>query len=154
MTENKMHIADGRLAAPGKEKIMKSELFINGQWRATMSGNTFDAVDPSDNSVFHQVSAGGAEDIDAAVEAARTAFDDGPWPRMTGAERAVILRKMGDDIVVRTDELARLEVRDNGKPLPEAIWDIEGTAECFHFYAGLAEKLDTQDEKQVALPEP
>lgn len=154
MTENKMHIADGRLAAAGKEKIMKSELFINGQWRATMSGNTFDAVDPSDNSVFHQVSAGGAEDIDAAVVAARTAFDDGPWPRMTGAERAVILRKMGDDIVVRTDELARLEVRDNGKPLPEAIWDIEGTAECFHFYAGLAEKLDTQDEKQVALPEP
>jgi hypothetical protein len=60
MTENKMHIADGRLAAAGKEKIMKSELFINGQWRATMSGNAFDAFDPSDNSVFHRVSAGGA----------------------------------------------------------------------------------------------
>ncbi|MEH6360542.1 MAG: aldehyde dehydrogenase family protein, partial [Amylibacter sp.] len=65
-----------------------------------------------------------------------------------------VLRKMGDEIVARTDVLARLEVRDNGKPLPEAVWDIEDTAACFHFYADLAVKMDNDGSSDIALPEP
>lgn len=130
---------------------MRKQHYINGKWVAPAKGGMFDVVDPSDRSVFHQVPRGTGEDIDAAVKAARAAFDAGPWRAMSGAERAVILRKMGDEIVARTDALARLEVRDNGKPLPEAVWDIEDTAGCFHFYADLAEKLDTDGEKPVAL---
>lgn len=130
---------------------MQNQLFINGAWVASASGKMFDVVDPSDRSVFHQVAAGCAEDIDAAVTAARAAFDHGPWPRMSGAERAAILRKMGDEIAARTDELARMEVRDNGKPLPEAVWDIEDTAGCFHFYADMAERFDHMREQDIAL---
>ncbi|QFT60770.1 Betaine aldehyde dehydrogenase (plasmid) [Sulfitobacter sp. THAF37] len=130
---------------------MQSKLFINGDWVAASSGAMFDVVDPSDNSVVHQVARGGTEDIDAAVKAARAAFDNGPWPRMSGAERAIILRKMGDEIAARTDELARMEVLDNGKPLPEAVWDIEDTAGVFHFYADLAEQLDNDADEEVDL---
>ena len=76
----------------------------------------------------------------AAVQAARRAFDHGPWPKMSGTERAAVLRKMGDEIVARTDMLARLEVRDNGKPLPEAVWDIEDTAAWFPFLCGFSQE--------------
>lgn len=133
---------------------MQSKLFINGQWVDAASGQMFDTVDPSNRGVFHQVARGGAKDIDAAVQAARTAFDTGPWPRMSGKERGAILRKMGDILERRTEELARIEVMDNGKPLPEAVWDIEDTAGCFHFYADLAEGLDDADrDVALSLPE-
>ncbi|WP_259782374.1 aldehyde dehydrogenase family protein [Aestuariispira ectoiniformans] len=130
---------------------MQDKLFIDGKWVDAQSGEKFDVVDPSNREVFHRIARGGAADIDAAVTAARKAFDYGPWPRMGGAERAAILRRMGDEIEARKDELARLEVRDNGKPLPEAIWDIEDTAGCFHFYADLAEKLDQNPEQDIPL---
>ncbi|MDD9730733.1 aldehyde dehydrogenase family protein [Mameliella sp. AT18] len=125
---------------------MKTQIFIDGAYVAPTSGATFDAVDPSNNTVFHQVPRGDATDIDKAVKAARRAFDEGPWPRMSGAERAACLRKMGDLIAARTDALARMEVQDNGKPLPEAVWDIEDTAGVFHFYADLAEGLDGHEQ--------
>ncbi|PRY83088.1 aldehyde dehydrogenase family protein [Donghicola tyrosinivorans] len=121
---------------------MKNQLFIDGEYVDATSGQMFDVVDPSDRSVFHRVARGGAADVDRAVQAARRAFDSGPWPRMSGTERAKVLRRMGDLIAKRTDELARIEVQDNGKPLPEAVWDIEDTAGVFHFYADLAEGLD------------
>lgn len=130
---------------------MKDKLFINDEWVPATSGQMFDVVDPSNNEVVHKVARGGAADIDAAVRAARVAFDTGPWPRMSGAERAVVLRKMGDEITARTDELARMEVLDNGKPLPEAVWDIEDTAGVFHFYADLAERLDNSVEEEIEL---
>ncbi|BBU59299.1 betaine-aldehyde dehydrogenase (plasmid) [Mameliella alba] len=125
---------------------MKTQIFIDGAYVAPTSGATFDAVDPSNNTLFHQVPRGDATDIDKAVKAARRAFDEGPWPRMSGAERAACLRKMGDLIAARTDALARIEVQDNGKPLPEAVWDIEDTAGVFHFYADLAEGLDGHEQ--------
>ena len=130
---------------------MKDKLYINGEWRPSASGKTFDVVDPSTRDVFHQVPAGNSDDIEKAVKAAREAFDKGPWSRMSGTERAHILRKMGDEIEARTDELARLEVRDNGKPLPEAVWDIEDTAGCFKYYADLAEKLNNTPEQEIEL---
>ncbi|WP_417208584.1 aldehyde dehydrogenase family protein [Antarctobacter sp.] len=130
---------------------MKHRLFINGDYVDAATGEMFDVVDPSNNNVVHRVARGGAKDIDAAVKAARAAFDTGPWPRMTGVQRAEVLRRMGDEIAARTDALARMEVLDNGKPLPEAVWDIEDTAAVFHFYADLAERLDTEAEETVDL---
>lgn len=133
---------------------MQHMQFINGEYIPSASGKKIDVIDPSNGRVYHQVSAGNAEDIDKAVKAARAAFDDGPWPKMSGRERAAILRKMGDIINERVNELAELEVQNNGKPLPEAVWDIEDTAGCFHFYADLAEELDQDEGKNVPLSEP
>ncbi|SDN66117.1 aldehyde dehydrogenase family protein [Pseudomonas jinjuensis] len=128
-----------------------NKLYINGQWVSPAKGGSFETVDPGSEQVIAQVAAATAEDIDAAVKAARVAFDEGPWPRMSGAERAAVLRRIGQGIRDRQQELAELEVRDNGKPLPEALWDIGDTAGCFDFYADLAEKLDASQEQQVAL---
>ncbi|TDN61593.1 aldehyde dehydrogenase family protein [Paraburkholderia sp. BL10I2N1] len=132
---------------------MKSyeQLFINGRWIAPVKGGTFETVDPSNERVIANVAAATAEDIDLAVKAAREAFDGGPWPKMRGAERGAILRRIAKGIRDRLPELAEIEVRDNGKPLPEALWDLGDAAGCFEFYAGLADKLDDAAEQPVTL---
>jgi betaine-aldehyde dehydrogenase len=132
---------------------MKSyeKLFIDGRWVAPKKGGSFESIDPSTEQVIAQVAAATAEDVDLAVKAARKAFDEGPWPRATGAERASVLRRIGKGIRDRLQELAEIEVRDNGKPLPEALWDLGDAAGCFEFYAGLAEKLDENAETPVTL---
>lgn len=130
---------------------MTHQLFIDGTYCDAASGQVFDVIDPSNRQVFAQVARGGAEDIDRAVTAARRAFDTGPWPRLSGAERAAVLRRMGNTIAARRDRLARIEVQDNGKPLPEALWDIDDTAGVFYFYADLAEWLDNAAEQDIPL---
>lgn len=129
---------------------MQTQLFINGAWVAPAEGGVLPVINPATEEVFHNIPAATEPDAEAAVQAARTAFDQGPWPRMTGAARAKVLRAMADGIRARLPELARLEVMDNGKPLPEAEWDLADAAGCFDFYAGLAEELDGEVE-QVAL---
>ncbi|MFN7008781.1 MAG: aldehyde dehydrogenase family protein [Allorhizobium sp.] len=133
---------------------MQQKLFIDGQWLAPARGGSFAVVNPATEAVIHHAPAGTAEDIDLAVKAARRAFDTGPWPRMSGRERAVYLRAIADKILERKQELGRLEVIDNGKPLPEAVWDMEDTAGCFSFYANLAEELDANPEEPITLAEP
>ena len=133
---------------------MKNKHYINGTWVSPATNETFSVINPATEAVIAEIPAGNSVDIDAAVKAARTAFDQGPWPRLSGAERAVYLRKIAVIIIRRLDELAKLEVLDNGKPYPEAKWDIEDTAATFEFYAGLAEQLDNTSEQAIELPEP
>lgn len=128
-----------------------NQLFINGQWVAPVRGGSFDTIDPANETAIAQVAAATAEDVDRAVQAARNAFDHGGWPELSGKARAGYLRRIASLIRDRQQTLAELEVRDNGKPLPEALWDIGDTAYCFDFYADLAEQLDAQQEKAVAL---
>ncbi|MFJ4456111.1 aldehyde dehydrogenase family protein [Pseudomonas sp. NPDC089392] len=127
------------------------QFYINGQWVSPIKGGSFNSYDPSDESLIASVACGTAEDVDVAVKAARDAFDNGPWPRLSGAERGAYLRKIADGIRARQEALAELEVRDNGKPFPEAMWDIGDTAGCFDFYANLAEELDARREQPVTL---
>jgi betaine-aldehyde dehydrogenase len=129
---------------------MKTELYIDGRWTAPAGGATLPVINPATEEVFHHIPAATEADAEAAVRAARRAFDEGPWPRMSGAERAKVLRAMAEGIRARLPELARLEVLDNGKPLPEAEWDLADAAGCFDFYAGLAEELDGAAES-IAL---
>ncbi|NEY90200.1 aldehyde dehydrogenase family protein [Tabrizicola oligotrophica] len=131
---------------------MQTQLFINGAWVAPARGRTLPVINPATEEVVHHIPAAAAEDAEAAVQAARAAFDHGPWPRMSGAERAKVLRSIAAGIRARLPELARLEVIDNGKPLPEAEWDLGDAAGCFDFYAGLAEELDGEVQ-QIALPD-
>ncbi len=129
---------------------MQTKLYIDGAWVAPIEGGTLPVIDPATEEVFHHIPAATAPDAEAAVSAARDAFDNGPWPRMTGAERAKYLRAMAQGIRDRLPELARIETRDNGKPLPEAEWDLADAAGCFDFYADLAEELDG-DVEEIAL---
>jgi betaine-aldehyde dehydrogenase len=125
-------------------------LFIDGAWRPAARGGTMNVVDPSTATVFEQVPAATVEDVDAAVAAARRAFDSGPWPRWTPTARSHVLRKMAAYLHDRRQELAVLEVRDNGKPLAEALLDIADATGCFEFYAELAEQHPAS--KPASLP--
>ena len=119
------------------------QLFINGQWTDAASGRTFDTPNPATGETLAHIAEGDAEDIDRAVRAARRAFEDGPWSRMTPSERGRIIWRIGDLILEHTDELAQLESLDNGKPFAVAqAADVPLAADLFHYMAGWATKIE------------
>ena len=119
------------------------QLFIDGQWTAAASGKTFDTPNPATGETLARIAEGDAEDIDRAVRAARRAFDDGPWSRMTPSERGRIIWRIGDLILEHADELAQLESLDNGKPYAVAkAADVPLAADLFHYMAGWATKIE------------
>lgn len=130
---------------------MQSELYIDGQWVKPVKGGSFEVINPATEEIIHRAPAGTAEDVDIAVKAARRAFDIDGWPQKTGSQRADYLRAIAEGIRTRQQELAHLEVLDNGKPFPEAAWDVADAAGCFDFYAGLAEQLDNNPQEPIAL---
>jgi betaine-aldehyde dehydrogenase len=132
---------------------MRSALYLDGRWITPLRGGTLAVIDPATAQIIHRAPAGTAEDINRAVEAARAAFDHGPWARMAGAERGRYLRLISEGILARKGELARLEVLDNGKPLPEADWDVADAAGCFEFYAGMADEFDSLSSEEIVLPD-
>jgi betaine-aldehyde dehydrogenase len=131
---------------------MREHLYIDGQWLPASSGERFAVYNPATEALLHQVAAGDARDIDKAVAAARRAFDQGPWPTLSGAERASYLRAMAAYLESRKEQLVHLEVLDNGKPLAEAQWDVADAIGCFEFYAQMAETLNSEGQP-LALPD-
>jgi len=119
------------------------QLFINGQWSDSASGKTFETPDPATGETLARVAEGDAEDIDRAVRAARRAFEEGPWSRLTPSERGRIIWRIGDLILEHLDELAQLESLDNGKPFAVArAADVPLAADLFHYMAGWATKIE------------
>lgn len=102
-----------------------------------MSGATREILDPADAKTFAVVAEGGTEDADAAIAAARTAFDEGPWPRTPVAERAALLRRVADLLVRDREPLGLLESRDAGKTVEEGRVDIDCVADAFRYFADL-----------------
>jgi acyl-CoA reductase-like NAD-dependent aldehyde dehydrogenase len=114
-------------------------LFIDGGWREAVSGERRDVVDPATGTVVTTVAEGGAADIDTAVGAARRAFEDGPWPRMSARERGDLLLKLAGVLAAHREELAQLESLDTGKPIFFArMVDLGDTIDHFTYYGGLA----------------
>ncbi len=119
------------------------KLFIDGDWVDAASGKTFETPNPASGETLATVAAGDAEDINRAVRAARRAFDDGPWGRLTPSERGRIVWRIGDLILDHLEELAELETLDNGKPLGVArAADVPLAADLFHYMAGWATKIE------------
>ncbi len=118
-------------------------LLIGGKWAPAASGKTFETYDPSTGEVLARIAEGDAEDIDRAVRAAREAFDDGPWGKLTPSERGRLVHRVGDLIMEHADELAALETLDNGKPFAIAkAADVPLSADLFWYMSGWATKLD------------
>ena len=108
------------------------------------SGKTFDTPNPATGETLARVAEGDAEDINRAVRAARRAFEDGPWSRLTPSERGRLIWRIGDLILEHVDELAQLESLDNGKPYAVAKGaDVPLAADLFHYMAGWATKKVT-----------
>ena len=118
--------------------------FVNGRWENAASGKTFPVYDPSSEEVIAHVAAADAADVDRAVQAARAAFDSGPWPQTTAQDRGRILFKLAEKIRQNSAALAELECRNTGKPIVEAEYDIADVATCFEYYGGLANKVGGQ----------
>lgn len=119
------------------------KMLIAGQWVDSASGKTFPVYDPATGEELAQVAEGDEEDIKRAVKAARNAFEDGPWRRLTPSERGRIIWKIGDLILENLDELAELDSLDNGKPLAVArAADVPLAADLFHYMAGWATKIE------------
>jgi phenylacetaldehyde dehydrogenase len=119
------------------------QLLIGGKWVDAASGATFETPNPATGDKLATIAAGGAEDIDRAVTAARAAFEDGPWSRMTPSDRGRIVWRVGDLILEHLEELAQLESLDNGKPLTIArAADVPLAADLFHYMAGWATKIE------------
>ena len=121
--------------------IDEKKLLINGEWRAAMGGKTADVINPATEEIVARVAFAHASDVDAAVAAARAALD-GPWGQMSARERGRLIWKLGERLMERADEIARLETLHNGKPISESRQiEIPASAECFQYYAGWADKI-------------
>src|SRR6201994_3859703 len=119
------------------------KLFIDGEWVEAASGKTFDTPNPATGEILARGAEGDAEDINRAVRAARRAFEEGPWGRMTPSDRGRIVWKIGDLILEHAEELAQLESLDNGKPVAVALAaDVLLAADLFHYMAGWATKIE------------
>jgi len=116
-------------------------VFIDNRWRPAASGRTLPMVAPAEGVVFASIAAGDKADIDMAVAAARKAFETGAWGRLNAVERGRLLLKLGRLIEEHSEELARLEARDTGKPMKQARADAVAMARYFEYYGGAADKL-------------
>jgi betaine-aldehyde dehydrogenase len=115
-------------------------MHIAGIWTRAQSSAMRDIINPFDQGVIATVSEGGREDARDAINAARRAFDKGPWPKTSGPERGRKLLLLSDLIERDAEELARLETLNTGKTLEESRWDMADIAGIFRYYAGLADK--------------
>ena len=120
--------------------LPEQKLYIHGGYRDAVSGQSFETLNPATGEVICTVQQAGAEDVEAAVASAREGF--ARWSAMSGSERGRILGEAARLLRARNDELAELEVIDNGKPIQEAeVVDIVSGAECLEFFSGVAGSL-------------
>jgi aldehyde dehydrogenase (NAD+) len=128
-----------------KPQIRQTECFIGGQWVPAQSGKTFETINPATEEVIAQVAEGDKDDVDLAVQAARDAFERGPWSRMDARDRGRLMYKLADLIEDEADELAALETLDNGKPIRDSRQaDLPLVIDCLRYYAGYADKIHGQ----------
>jgi acyl-CoA reductase-like NAD-dependent aldehyde dehydrogenase len=120
---------------------MRTELFIDNEWRPATSGATIDVVNPATEEVVTAVQAASAEDVDAAVGAARACFESDAWQGMSARQRGAILTKAGDLLHQHRNDVAKLETLQNGKPFFESKIDVAMTAETLKYYGAWADKV-------------
>ena len=114
---------------------------IGGKWVEAHDGKTLDVISPSDGKVFASIAAGGPSDIDAAISAARHAFEEGEWGRLTAVQRGRVLIRLSELIARDAEELAQIESLDTGKPISQARADMVAAARYFEFYGAAADKV-------------
>ncbi|GEB48890.1 MULTISPECIES: aldehyde dehydrogenase family protein [Streptomyces] len=112
-------------------------IHIDGEWRTAAGGGTRDVLDPADATTLAVVAEGDAKDTDAAIAAARRAFDEGTWPHTATAERAALLRRVADLLQRDREEIALIESRDTGKTLEEGRVDVDDVTAAFRYFADL-----------------
>ncbi|MBM3532835.1 MAG: aldehyde dehydrogenase family protein [Alphaproteobacteria bacterium] len=127
-------------------------LLIDGKWVEARSGKTFETFDPGTGRLIARVAEADAADVDLAVAAARRAFETGPWPKLSPAERTRVLWKLADLMEAHCEELAEIETLNNGKPYRESLTiDVPDCINVLRYTAGWATKI-TGETIQVSAP--
>jgi acyl-CoA reductase-like NAD-dependent aldehyde dehydrogenase len=132
------------LSQPAREFLERGpgRHLIGGEWLESADGARFETIDPATGEAIAEVAQGGPDDVDAAVSAARAAFD-GPWRReLNAAKRSAMIYKLSELLLANRDELAELESLDNGKPLGYAKGDVASAANHLAYYAGWPTKIE------------
>ncbi|MBS1847061.1 MAG: aldehyde dehydrogenase [Actinobacteria bacterium] len=125
------------------------KLFIDGEYVDAASGETFTTYEPATNTPYAEVAKASREDAERAIKAARRAFDEGPWPKMSGAERAEKLNKVADLIEANSAKFAEAEARDGGGTIKKATFaDIPGGVGAFRWFARCAAEQPEQVDRE------
>ena len=125
-----------------KPTVTETQCFIDGKWLDAASGKTFATINPATEVVIADVAEADAADVDLAVDAARRAFDEGPWRKMDARDRGRLMYKLAERMEEEAEGLAALETLDNGKPIRDASTaDIPLAIDCIRYYAGWADKI-------------
>ncbi|MFQ6155346.1 aldehyde dehydrogenase family protein [Micrococcus luteus] len=140
-----VHDARERRAALALPYTRVDDVFVDGAWIPARAPGRNPVTDPATGEVWGEVPDGSAEDVDAAVHAARHAFDAGPWPRLSPSERAAYLLRIADEIESRAEDLALTNTRENGSPITETRGAAANAAGIFRYFATLAEYLERED---------
>lgn len=122
-------------------KVREFKMLIDGKWTAGTEAKTIERASPGHGTVVSRYQAATAVDANRAIASARKAFDDGHWPRMTGAERSRILLRAAGIIDERADELAFLDCIESGKPISQAKGELSGASDIWRYAAALARDL-------------
>lgn len=120
---------------------MKTDLFINNEWRPAASGKRFPVENPATEEIIAHVAQGDAADIDQAAQAARACFESDAWRGLSARKRGRLLTKAADLLEARLDEFARLETAHNGKTLFESKIELTMTVNTLRYYGGWADKI-------------
>ena len=122
-------------------EVRHYQMLIGGEWVAARSGRTFESINPYTGKTWAVLPEADEADVDAAVRAARAAFDEGPWGRMTGTERARLLRRFAGVLEENADQIAVVESTDNGKLIREMGGQLKSLPEWYYYFAGAADKI-------------
>jgi acyl-CoA reductase-like NAD-dependent aldehyde dehydrogenase len=122
-------------------KTREFKMLIDGQWVSGQEGKVIERLSPAHGVVVSRYQSATKPDAERAILAARKAFDTGPWPRMTGAERSRILLRTADLIEARKDELALLDTLESGKPISQAKGEMDGAVDIWRYAAALTRDL-------------
>ncbi|MGL6160171.1 aldehyde dehydrogenase family protein [Microbulbifer sp.] len=133
--------------------LRKPQIFINNEWADSTGDDTLAVIDPSSGREITRIVEANSEDVNRAVAAARTAFDDGRWTGLPAIAREQMIHKLADLIEAHTDELAELEAIDNGKPIGMArAVDIPAAVNMFRYTAGWATKISGETIEPMSTP--
>jgi len=135
-------MATQQVTPPQVREIREYKMLLGGEWVDARSGETFESINPYTGKVWATAPEATDEDVDRAVCAAREAFDEGAWGRMTGTQRARLLRRLAELIAANADPIARVESADNGKLLRETGGQLNAVPEWYYYFAGAADKIE------------
>jgi acyl-CoA reductase-like NAD-dependent aldehyde dehydrogenase len=121
--------------------LSRYQMFIDGAWVDAEDDRTFESVNPATGEAWAEIPEATEGDVDRAIRTAHRAFSEGPWATMTPTERGRYLRRLGDLLADKSEELGRVETIDTGKMLKETRWQAKYISEFFHYYAGCADKI-------------